>query len=274
MQEKHAKDRIDAALAKTYFRDNPKNKNLKLPVDRKPGSFGRMKSTAFLAFSVLVLIGAIFMSSRIFKSSSTLPETNIPGASSKKYTAALPVSTLKTEKVLYNFERDEEGWEIPSWALDKADHVGRTLNTSAAIASEGKKSLELYSEFPGGMWTASLVEIQHYLDLSAYDVISADIYLPPDAPEGLRAKLILTVGENWKFVEMTRSVKLEPGKWTSITAKITEGSTDWKRTQVDQAFKFDVRKVALRIESNMKPVYSGPVYIDNISVGTLEESGN
>jgi hypothetical protein len=35
---------------------------------------------------------------------------------------------------------------------------------------------------------------------------------------------------------------------------------------VDKAFKEDVRKVTVRIESNRKPAYTGPIYIDNITV--------
>ena len=270
MTEKIKKDKIDAALSKTYFGNNPKNRTLKLPGDKKTGSSKNKKSNAFLFLSALVLLGAILLSAHIFKGTDTLSGTKTASSPSKKYTADTPLSELKTEKILYNFEVDEEGWEIPSWAADKSDHVAKSLATSDAIASNGKKSLELQSEFPGGMWAGSLIEIEHYLDLSPYDIISADIYLPPDAPEGLRAKLILTVGENWKFVEMARSAKLEPGKWIKLSAKITEDSTDWKRTQVNQAFKSDVRKITLRIESNRKPVYSGPVYIDNISVGTFE----
>jgi hypothetical protein len=46
---------------------------------------------------------------------------------------------------------------------------------------------------------------------------------------------------------------------------------DWKRTKVDKEFKADVRKVAVRIESNKTP-YTGPIYIDDIRVYS-QESG-
>ena len=126
--------------------------------------------------------------------------------------------------------------------------------------------MKIVSDFPGDTWTASLVEIQQYLDLSPFRAISVDVYLPPEAPAGLKAKLILTVGSNWKFVEMNRSVPLIPGEWTKISASIEPGSYDWKRVVPDESFGQDVRKIAIRVESN-KPKYSGPIYVDNVRMG-------
>jgi len=63
---------------------------------------------------------------------------------------------------------------------------------------------------------------------------------------------------------MARSVPLVPGQWTTVSANLSPGSEDWKKTTVDDAFRKDVRKVAIRVESNKKPVYTGPVYVDNI----------
>ena len=103
--------------------------------------------------------------------------------------------------------------------------------------------------------------------MSPYRVISTDIYIPSDAPDGLKARFVLTVGENWKFVEMSRSVPLVPGKWVTLTANIEPGSYDWKRVVPDEAFAQDVRKIAFRVESNKKPQYTGSVYVDNVRCG-------
>jgi hypothetical protein len=75
--------------------------------------------------------------------------------------------------------------------------------------------------------------------------------------------MILTVGEEWKFTEMSRTVALVPGKWTNITADLLPGSRSWKMTDVDDNFRRDVRKIHIRIESN-KAAYKGPIFIDNI----------
>ncbi len=166
------------------------------------------------------------------------------------------------ETVLSGFEKDVSGWEIPDWAMEKEDYVAQKIAVDTAYSSEGKSSLRLDVKFPGGKWTAGYAEIQQYFDWTPYSAVSVDVYLPSAAPTGLKAKLIFTVGESWLWVEMARSTALEPGKWTTVTANLLPGSTDFRAT-VDEAFRRDVRKVGARIESNMKPAYEGPVFIDN-----------
>ncbi len=168
------------------------------------------------------------------------------------------------KKVIFGFEEDIPTWEIPDWCFEKEDYVGESIAVSTKFAKEGKSSLELMADFPGKKWTAAYAEVQEYFDWTAYKSISADIFLPEDAPFGLRAKFVLTVGEDWKWTEMSRLKKLVPGEWTTITASIIPGSTDWRRTLVTDEFRADVRKLGIRVESNMRPIYSGPVYIDNV----------
>lgn len=174
---------------------------------------------------------------------------------------------ITEERVFYDFEADLEGWEIPMWARGKNDYVASEAKVSDEVASHGRSSMKVNCDFPGGRWTAALVEIQQYLNLSFYRVIRADVYLPEDAPMGLDASIVLTVGENWKFIEMARSIPLVPGEWVTITANVEPGSYDWRRIVPDEEFAQDVRKIALRVVSNNKPQYTGPVYIDNIRAG-------
>ena len=189
-------------------------------------------------------------------------------ASRAKIEAPKPsTAPITEERTFYDFEDDIDAWEIPMWALSKSDYIAKEAIHSTEVASKGKGSLKIMTDYTGGRWLASLVEIQQYLNLSKYRVISADLYLPPGAPKGLKVKVILTVGNNWKFVEMARSVPLIPGEWTTITANIEPGSYDWKRVVPDEEFAEDVRKVSLRIVSNHKPKYTGPIYIDNVRVG-------
>ncbi len=168
------------------------------------------------------------------------------------------------ERVLFSFEKDTQGWEIPEWALEQEDHVGKTLEVSKDAAKDGKSSLKLTAAFPGKAWTAALAEDFEYFDWTPYKAISVDVYIPKEAPIGLKAKIVVTVGESWKWTEMARTIPLVPGEWVTISANLLTGSEDWKRTVVDDNFRKDVRKVAVRIESNKKPEYSGPIYIDNV----------
>ncbi len=174
-----------------------------------------------------------------------------------------PVNAFSADKVLFSFEEDTEGWEIPDWCYEQDDYVGEGLDVSSTVAKDGNKSLVLTVNFPGQRWYGALAEVMEYFDWTPYSTVSCDIYLPADAPNGLRAKIVLTVGENWRWTEMSRSYRLKPGEWTHISANLKPGSTDWKRTKPDDEFRADVRKLAIRIESN-KPAYSGPIYIDNI----------
>lgn len=168
------------------------------------------------------------------------------------------------EKVIFSFEKDTQGWEIPEWAIEQEDHVAKTIEVSKDFAKDGKSALKIMAAFSGKAWTAALIEDFEYFDWTPYKAISCDLYIPANAPIGLKAKIILTVGENWKFTEMARSIALVPGQWVTISANLLPGSEDWKRTVVDDNFRKDVRKIVIRVESNKKPEYAGPIYLDNV----------
>ena len=167
-------------------------------------------------------------------------------------------------EVIFSFEEGLEGWEIPDWAYEKPDHVQKEISSSNNFASHGKSSLEIQAEFPGGRWTGAMVEIMQYFDWTDASKLACDIYLPEDAPLGLKAKMILTVGDTWKWVEQSKSVSLKPGEWVTVIADLKPGSIDWRRVEVDEGFRADVRKIDIRVESNNKPAYTGPIYVDNI----------
>ena len=174
------------------------------------------------------------------------------------------VSAHAEDKVLFGFEKDTQGFEVPEWALEQEDHVAKNIEVSKDIASEGKQSLKVDCAFPGKVWTSALVEDFEYFDWTPYKAVSVDIYIPKTTPIGLKGKMVLTVGENWKFTEMAKSTPLVPGEWVTISASLIPGSEDWKKTIVDDNFRKDVRKLAVRVESNKKPEYTGPIYIDNL----------
>ncbi len=170
------------------------------------------------------------------------------------------------ETVLFSFERGTEGWEIPDWAYEKPDHVQESIAISEEFASHGSNSLEVQAAFPGRRWTGAMVETMQYFDWSDYSELACDIYLPADAPAGLKGKIILTVGDNWQWVEMSRTIDIVPGEWTTLAADLTPGSIDWRRIQVDDSFRADVRKISVRVESPNHPEYEGPFFLDNVRV--------
>jgi hypothetical protein len=178
--------------------------------------------------------------------------------------AAAGFSFAAAEEVLFGFEGGAEGWEIPDWAYEQPDYVQENMNISEEFASQGNSSLMVEAVFPGGRWAGAIVETMQYFDWSDYSALACDVYLPAGAPTGLKAKMILTVGDNWQWVEMSRSFDLVPGEWVKVEADISPGSIDWRRMEVTEAFRQDVRKIDIRVESNNKPAYAGPFYIDNV----------
>ncbi len=169
-----------------------------------------------------------------------------------------------TELVVYGFEDGLEGWVIPDWAKSSADYVMTDLAVSPEQAAEGHQSLRLQAAFPGERWTGGYVERElEVTDWSAFSQISVSVYLPAEAPQGLRGRIILTVGDQWQWTEMNHAVPLVPGTWTTMTANLKPGSRDWKFFPTD-TFRKDVRKLGVRIESDKQPVYTGPVFLDNV----------
>ena len=180
---------------------------------------------------------------------------------------ASPCFSFAKELVLYSFEKDPEGWEIPSWTFGKKDHVTKEISISEFQASDGKYALEVGVDFSGApQWEGAYVErVIDVTDWSPFEFLSLDIFLPSGAPRGLRARIILTVGEEWKWSEMNKAISLSPGEWTVIKAALTPESLNWRRF-IDDSFRSDVRKLGIRIESNGKIAYKGPIYIDNVKL--------
>ena len=171
------------------------------------------------------------------------------------------------ELVIYDFENGLQEWAIPDWAKESEDDVGRVLSTSSEVASHGKGSMQLLADFPGAKWTGAYVEVMmNVTDWSQFGSLSVDAYVPPNAPAGLQGRIILTVGDTWQWTEMNRPIKLEPGKWITLTTNLKPGSLDWKFFPTE-VFRKDIRKVGFRVESDKKPTYSGPIYLDNIRLG-------
>jgi hypothetical protein len=172
---------------------------------------------------------------------------------------------IGAEVTLADFESpDPGGWKIPDWAGEKADHVAKEIAVSKDQASKGSQSLKVVAQFPGGNWTAAVIELEDSIDLSEQSKLSVDIYLPKDAPEGLKGNICLTYGSNWTWAESVKNISLVPGKWTTIEVDMSEGSKDWKKVRVDNEFRSDIRKLDIRVISDKKPAYSGDLYIDNI----------
>ncbi|MFH1784646.1 MAG: hypothetical protein ABH868_07160 [bacterium] len=177
---------------------------------------------------------------------------------------------LVSEEVVLDFEQDIEKWKIPEWVEGSDNYVAEEIVQSSDYAKEGKNSLEIISDFPGGVWTAAYIEYTEDFDWTDSNEIRADIYIPEDAPAGLMGKIILAVGEGWKWTEMKRPVRLVAGEWVTVKANLMPGNTDWKETTPDDEFRANIKKIGVRVESDKKPKYKGSFYVDNVRTAVLE----
>ena len=217
-----------------------------------------MGRTAGIAVTTAVALAASLGSAAVAAES-------LPTTPSQTTTASSPAATPSqaAAKVLFGFENGPQGWGIPDWALEKTDMVAKEVSVAKPGATEGHQALNVTVDFGGGRWSGAIVEVEEYFDWTPYRTLAVDLTLPPEAPAGLKAKLIVTVGDNWEWTEMRRSIQLTPGQTTSLRASLAAGSEDWKRATVDDGFRKDVRKLAVRLESN-KPAYQGTFSIDNV----------
>jgi hypothetical protein len=169
------------------------------------------------------------------------------------------------EMTIADFEGAEpDKWTIPDWAKEKADHVAQAIEVSKEVASKGSQSLKVDCAFPGDKWTTAVVETEDYLDLTDKTTLAFDVYIPKDAPEGLKGNICVTYGSGWAWAEQMKDIPIKPGVWNPIEVDISNTSKDWKKLRIDEEFRGDIRKIDLRVISDKKPSYLGPVFIDNV----------
>ena len=175
-----------------------------------------------------------------------------------------PSALLAQHVVVNSFESNVEGWKIPEWAKSSDDYVAEECRVSTEHADDGQAALEIRTAFPGHRWTGAYVERDvEMTDWTIFSTLKMDVYVPATAPAGLGGKIILTVGDGGQWVEMNRTIALKPGTWTTLQANLRPGSMDWKFFP-NEAFRKNIHKMGVRIESNREPIYWGGVFLDNV----------
>jgi hypothetical protein len=193
----------------------------------------------------------------------------------KKTTSKVVKRSLPADQVLFDFEKDLQGWRIPDWAFEKKDNASLSVMPATDKVAQGKGSLKLAADFPPKMWSGAYVEIERqpgeFMDFTGFDTVQAGVYLAPDAPKKLKAELIMTVGDDWSWTEMRKAVDLIPGQWNVVSADIGDKSVTWKIPMTDDV-RSDVRKLGVRIQSNYI-TYKGMVHIDDVRLTNKGGSG-
>jgi hypothetical protein len=188
------------------------------------------------------------------------------------------LSFASEEDIRFTFDEKTEGWDVPDWAFEQKDYVAGEVKISRQEMNEGPGSLEAICDFPGNRWAAALVELERDMDLTEYQKISADIFIPRTAPKGFfKARFVLTAGVGWHFIELREPIDLIPGKWVTLSADIEKEEmvvSAWKGRGERQLYKHLslIKKIAFRIEYDASPPhmtggrYYGPVFIDNVMI--------
>jgi len=171
------------------------------------------------------------------------------------------------ERMIYNCEQYINGWDIPEWPVSEEDYVSPILAVDENFLEDSFSGLKLTVAFDGDEWSAGMIETTGVFDLTLYKAISCRIYLPESAPRGIMARFIITVGDDYTWMELKRPIALTPGRHTRVKAGLRHGNNGWKTTyggvRIADWMKEDVRKIGIRIESNIVE-YEGPVYINDI----------
>ncbi|MFH1665866.1 MAG: S1C family serine protease [Candidatus Omnitrophota bacterium] len=167
---------------------------------------------------------------------------------------------------IYDFSDGLQGWGIPAWALSIPSYVTRSVQPSGEHAVKGDNSLQVYGNFSGARWQAVIAEVQQPLNLTKYSSVSADVYVPEDAPKGLYADLGITFGRDLRWVYMNKPVSLLPGRWSRVEAGVAPGADGWREYTPDGKFRKTIKRVNVRVFKEGDVTYEGPVYIDNVCI--------
>jgi hypothetical protein len=155
---------------------------------------------------------------------------------------------------LYSFEPDTEGWVLADFwtAVTAAEH-------SSEMANAGESSLALTSSFSGTEWQegGAFVDVPEGTDWSAYDQLTADVYVPEGADNFL-AQVFTKTGDEWTWTN-TSDFPLVAGQWNTITADLS--------TLGDLT---NVREVGIKIGTS-STAFEGTFYVDNVSLVTVTE---
>ena len=165
-----------------------------------------------------------------------------------------------------DFERTLGDWRVAE------DLSPLTRMQRGSVASRGSRSLRMDGWFPG----VAAIKSQVSESWHGYAQLAFDVYVPPDAPNHMRASVFLRE-RDWWWYETTPEAMLRPGDWTKVIVDISPESQIWEprehNREWDGYVAQRIRKLGIRIfgmpqegEEGEFDDYRGRVYIDNIEL--------
>lgn len=185
-------------------------------------------------------------------------KTAVAQATTQAMLATMQATLTATQpagcQVLYDFETDDETWQLND---EPGNEGGLSVFRSAERAFQGQGALQLDVRFPGDQWKrATIMKQFSNADWSAYTEISFDVYMPPEA-KGFQIE-VYSKTENWITTQWPGPteprVYLSTEEWIPITVPL-------KQLGNVQA----LHEIGIMIGTGQTP-FEGAFYIDHICV--------
>ena len=136
--------------------------------------------------------------------------------------------------------------------------------------------LSLRADLPDLPWCATAVGLRGPFDLSAFNILAVDLYLPRDLPgRTVSARIALRAGANWQWYQASEALSLAPGRWVTLKAPLGEALTafealeSWGDATVGLMGDLTlVQEILIRIEVSGRDDFaaSGEVLVDHITL--------
>lgn len=159
--------------------------------------------------------------------------------------------------LLFGFEENTEIWSITKTENNAVKKI--SLSTEKAIT--GKQSLKVALNFPG----EGCIEKDFFKDLTIYNNLVLNVYLPATAPDDLQISVLLQ--DNELLWYQTQRFSLTRGIWNRLTLDVKPGSAFWESIGHQQPWSekpaSGIRKITIKLFSEHH--MSVDVYLDDIS---------
>lgn len=142
-----------------------------------------------------------------------------------KQTARQVITTDSKDPILlFDFTHDTEDWTMPDWP-----EANKSPNGVRYACTAPDQTLNIPLSFNKLTKTEGFVNYGPASNWQRFRSVSADIYVPADAPKGILGSFFL-MGDGWKWNIPLDMTPLVPGKWNRIEAPLNDENleTYWK----------------------------------------------
>jgi len=183
---------------------------------------------------------------------------------SKQTVRQVVTTESKDPILLFDFTHDTEDWTMPDWP-----EANKSPNGVRYACTAPDQTLNIPLSFGKLAKTEGFVNYGPASNWQRFRSVSADVYIPADAPKGFRASFFL-MGDGWKWNIPLDMTQLEPGKWNRIEAPLNDENLEkyWKvpYSQFFNGLKYVIGFGVRITKPDGVPKYQGVFKLDNVTV--------